>query len=126
MPKMKLTCDWCGKNYESYQCGKYHHFCCIECRRIAGKLVASSFDEDTRRRASERITYYNQNVFNKGEYKERNNESKRRRGSGKGYTKVNGVHRHRLVAEKKLGRKLLQVRLYIIKTVIKETTIRKI
>lgn len=106
MPKMKLTCDWCGKDYESYRCGKYHHFCSIECRRAGGKLVGSSFDEDTRKRAGERITYYNKNVFNHGEYRERNSEAKRRRGSGKGYTKVNGRHAHRVVAEKMIGRPL--------------------
>lgn len=106
MPKMFLTCDLCGKDYTSYQCGKYHHFCSIECRRKAGKMVASSFDEDTRKRAGERITYYNKNVFNQGEYRERNARSKRLRGSGKGYTKVNGKHEHRRVAEEMLGRPL--------------------
>lgn len=106
MPKMSLVCDWCGKEYTSYQCGKNHHFCSIECRRKAGKLVASSFDEDTRKRAAERITYYNKNVFNRGEYKRRNTESKRKRGSGKGYTKIDGRHKHRVVAEEMLGRPL--------------------
>lgn len=106
MPKMSLTCDLCGKEYTSYQCGKYHHFCSIECRRKAGKLVASSFDEDTRKRAGERITYYNKNVFNHGEYKRRNSESKRNRGKGTGYTKIDGKHEHRVIAEKMLGRPL--------------------
>lgn len=106
MPKMKLKCDLCCKSYEFYQCGKYHHFCSIECRRKAGKMVASSFDEDTRRRAGERITYYNKNVFNQGEYRERQAESLRGRGSGKSYTKINGRHKHRVVAEKMLGRPL--------------------
>lgn len=106
MPKMFLKCDWCGKEYSSYQCGKYHHFCCIECRRKAGKMVASSFDEITREKARQRIIYYNKNVFNHGEYQERNSESRRKLGSGKGYTKVNGRHQHRIVAEKMLGRPL--------------------
>jgi hypothetical protein len=106
MPKMNLICDYCGKEYTSYQRGKNYHFCSIECRRKAGKLVASAFDEDTRKRAGERITYYNKNVFNHGEYRKRNAETKRNRGSGKGYTKVDGVHEHRRVAEKMLGRKL--------------------
>lgn len=106
MPKMYLVCDNCGKEYTSYQCGKYHHFCSIECRRKAGKLVASAFDEDTRKRAGERITYYNKNVFNHGEYRKRQAESLRGRGSGKGYIKVNGMHEHRLVAEEMLGRPL--------------------
>lgn len=106
MPKMSLVCDWCGKSYESYQCGKHYHFCSIECRREAGKLVASSFDDDTRKRAAERITYYNKNVFNHGEYRQRNAESKRNRGSGEGYTKVCGRHEHRTIAEQKIGRPL--------------------
>ena len=106
MPKMNLVCDYCDKEYTSYQCGKYHHFCNIECRRKGGKMVASSFDEDTRRRASERITYYNKNVFNHGVYRERNSDAKRGTGSGMGYVKRGGVHEHRLVAEKMLGRPL--------------------
>ena len=106
MPKMSLSCDWCGKEYTSYQCGKHHHFCSIECRRNAGKLVASSFDDDTRRRASERITYYNKNVFNKGEYRERQANALRGRGKADGYIKLNGRHEHRIVAEKMIGRTL--------------------
>lgn len=56
--------------------------------------------------AGERITYYNKNVFNHGEYRKRQAESLRGRGSGKGYIKVNGMHEHRLVAEEMLGRPL--------------------
>lgn len=104
MPKMSLVCDWCGKEYTSYQCGKNFHFCGIECRRKAGKLVASGFDEDTRKRAGERITYYNRNVFNRGEYRERQADALR--GTGSGYVKRRGVHEHRRVAEVMLGRPL--------------------
>lgn len=104
MPKMSLVCDLCGKEYTSYQCGKNYHFCSIECRRKAGKMVASAFSEDTRKRAGERITYYNKNVFNHGEYKER--QANALRGTGSGYVKRNGVHEHRLVAAEKIGRPL--------------------
>lgn len=104
MPKMSLVCDWCGKEYTSYQCGKNFHFCCIECRRKAGKMVASGFDEDTRRRAGERLTYLNRNVFNKGKYRERQADALR--GTGSGYVKRRGVHEHRRVAEETLGRPL--------------------
>lgn len=106
MPKMFLTCDLCGKEYTSYQCGKYHHFCSIECRRKAGKMVGASFDEETRRRAGERLTYYNKNVFNHGEYRDRMAKTQRLRGSGKSYIKIYGKHEHRRVAEEKIGRPL--------------------
>lgn len=104
MHKMSLVCDWCGKEYTSYQCGKNFHFCSIECRRKAGKLVASGFDEDTRKRAGERITYFNRNVFNTGKYRERQADALR--GTGSGYVKRRGVHEHRRVAEEMLGRPL--------------------
>ena len=55
MPRMSLTCDWCGKNYESYQCGKNYHFCSIECRRKAGKLVNASINEEAKKKATEHI-----------------------------------------------------------------------
>ena len=106
MPKMYLVCDWCGKEYTSYQCGKNYHFCSIECRRKAGKLVSASINEDAKKRSGERITYYNKNVFNHGEYRRRNGDAKRKLGSGKGYTKLNGRHEHRVIAEKMLGRPL--------------------
>ena len=104
MPKMSLVCDLCGEEYTSYQCGKNFHFCSIECRRKAGKMVASGFDEDTRRRAGERLAYYNRNVFNHGEYRER--QANTLRGTGSGYVKRRGVHEHRRVAEEMLGRPL--------------------
>lgn len=107
MPKMELRCDWCGKEYTAYRAGKHHHFCSIECRRAGGKLVASSFDEDTRRRAGERIAQINRNLLNRPEYINKRAEVLRDRGERKGYRKRSGKHEHRLVAERILGRPLL-------------------
>lgn len=105
-----LICDNCGKVYNSNQCGKYHHFCCIECRREAGKLVASAFDADTRKRAGERITKINKILLNQSKYVEKrrllNIEQKPARPDV--YKKYYGKHLHRVIAEKMLGRKLLK------------------
>lgn len=106
MPKMSLTCDLCGKHYESYQCGKNYHFCSIECRRKAGKMVSGAISKDDIHKATERITWYNKNVFNHGEYRKRQADSLRRKASGKGYITVNGEHEHRAIAEQKIGRPL--------------------
>lgn len=109
MKYIGLVCDNCGKVYDSNQCGKYHHFCCIECRRQGGKLVASSFSEDTRRRAGERITKINKTVLNKPEYIERGRQAKVKLRPAKSdtYLKYYHKHVHRLVAEQMLGRELL-------------------
>lgn len=106
MPKMHLICDNCGKEYDSYQCGKNYHFCCIECRRQAGKLVSASVNEEAKRKATERIIWYNKNVFNHGEYRQRQADAIRATASGKGYIVRDGRLEHRIVAEQKLGRPL--------------------
>ena len=106
MPKMYLTCDYCGKEYTSYQCGKYNHFCSIVCRRAGAYLMSENITPEERKRRSDQIIRVNKTINNDKEHKERQAESLRRRGSGKGYTKENGVHKHRVVAEKMLGRPL--------------------
>lgn len=107
MPKMNLICDYCGKKYNSYQCGKYNHFCSIECRRLGAYLMSQNITPEDRERRSKQIIRVNKTINNDKKHLESRANTLRGKGSGKGYTKVNGVHRHRLVAEEKLGRKLL-------------------
>lgn len=59
MPLMNLVCDLCGKHYTSRQCGKHHHFCSIECRRKAGKMVDDSFRESVREAKSKQFAEMN-------------------------------------------------------------------
>lgn len=106
MPKMFLKCDLCGKEYTSYQCGKYNHFCSIECRRAGAYLMSENITPEDRERRSNQIIRINKTVNNDRDHIERRAETLRGKGSGKGYIKKNGIHEHRLVAEKKLGRHL--------------------
>lgn len=106
MPKMFLKCDLCGKEYTSYQCGKYNHFCSIECRRAGAYLMSQNITSEDRERRSKQIIRVNKTINNDKEHLERRADTLRGKGSGKGYTKRNGVHEHRLVAEKMLGRPL--------------------
>lgn len=106
MPKMNLICDWCGKSYSSYQCGKYHHFCSIECRRQAGKLVASSFSKEFRLAKSKQFSNMNRTLMLQPEYVERRRLSLMKHHPSHGYVKYHGEHMHRVVMERILGRKL--------------------
>lgn len=106
MPKMNLVCDLCGKKYTSYQCGKYNHFCSIECRRSGAYLMSQNITPEDRERRSRQLILINKTINNSKECVERRADILRGRGSGKSYIKRNGVHEHRLIAEKKLGRKL--------------------
>lgn len=105
MPKMTLTCDLCGKVYRSYQCGKYNHFCSIECRRTGAHLMSENITETDRKRRSEQIIRVNKTINNLPEKRSRNRSAKLDERST-GYRKYFGKHEHRVVAEQILGRPL--------------------
>ena len=71
MPKMFLTCDLCGKEYTSYQCGKYNHFCSIECRRSGAYLMSENITTEDRERRSKQIIRVNKTINNDKEHTER-------------------------------------------------------
>ena len=107
MPKMSLTCDWCGKQYESYQRGKYHTFCSIEHRRLAGKMVAESFTPEFREMKSRQFSEMNKTLMREPVYIEKRRLSLREKNKNpNGYVKLYGRHEHRVVAEEMIGRKL--------------------
>lgn len=106
MSKLHLTCDYCGKKYTSYQCGKYNHFCSIECRRKGAYLMSKNITVEDRKRRSAQITRINKTINNTAEKIEKSRRTKSEKGSGKGYKKYYGRHEHRIIAENKIGRPL--------------------
>ena len=133
--KMTLTCDRCGKVYQSYQCGKYNHFCSIECRRLGAKLMSMNITEEDRRRRSEQIVRVNKTINNTpekiakrrkvlldvsgrrppkhdfsnlspNEAREARRQTHLKEGIATGYRKYFGRHEHRVVMERILGRPL--------------------
>lgn len=106
MSKMILKCDYCGKEYTSYQRGKYNCFCSIECRRKGAYLMSQNITEKDRKRRSEQITRVNKTINNTPEKIAKSRKTKAKKGSFKSYKKYYGKHEHRVVAEKILGRKL--------------------
>lgn len=106
---MKLICSRCGKHYQSYQCGKYHNYCTIECRRKDGKKVASVFSKEFRKQKSKQFTEMNKTLMTEKQYIEKRRQTLLGKNNNKkGYVKYYGRHEHRIVAEKKIGRKLMK------------------
>ena len=68
--------------------------------------MSENITPEDRERRSKQIIRINKTVNNDRDHIERRAETLRGRGSGKGYTKVNGVHKHRVVMETILGRPL--------------------
>lgn len=128
MPTMTLTCDLCGKVYQSRQCGKYNHFCSIECRRKGAYLMSANITEADRKRRSEQIIRVNKTINNLPEKIEKrrkvldgrppvkqspmtpetreHHRQVRLDETSTGYRKYYGRHEHRVVAEQMLGRPL--------------------
>lgn len=101
---MTLRCDYCGREYTSYQCGKYLHFCTIECRRKGAYMLNEFISDEEKQRRSKLIVQVNKTINNTPE-KINNRRKKLQRNNG-GYKKYYGRHEHRVVMEKYLGRKL--------------------
>ena len=90
---LQIQCDWCGRLFERDAAslkGKRHHFCCRKC------LADYSSKQKNPESYAELKDYSNisshMTALNSGQ--------------GKTYTKRDGRHEHRVVAEEVLGRKL--------------------
>lgn len=104
MGKLNLVCDYCGKSYTSYQCGKYNHFCSIECRRKGAYLMINNISLEEKQRRTELMIRVNKTINNTPEKIERRRQALSKDNGG--YKKYYGRHAHRVVMEEFLGRAL--------------------
>lgn len=95
MPRIKVKCEICGKEIYRYKSGILKHtFCSRGCSKIY-----------TSKRMSEMNKELNPTRMTQ-EVKENLRWSHLLKGRGIAYPKIHGIHAHRVIAEKKLGRKL--------------------
>ncbi len=114
--KLKIRCDWCGKEVLREAAslkGKKHHFCSRQCLAdFSSKAknpdgyaslkdftnISATFSELNKVTNKTRMT---------ATVREKLRKSRLNTGEGKTYTKRYGKHEHRIVAEQILGRALL-------------------
>lgn len=111
--KLKIKCDYCGKDLERYPCHvKRHNFCSRTCLgAFSSKSKNPAFYAELKdlSSVSERMT-----ILNKKLNPHRMTLATRSKlraahlnsGEGRTYTKFYGRHEHRVVAERLLGRPL--------------------
>ena len=95
MPKVKIICEVCGKELYRYPCEiKEHVFCSRSCSKdyTSKRMIDMNMKLNPTRMTDE--------------VKENIRWAHLLKGKGKAYPKIHGRHAHRVVAEKKLGRKL--------------------
>ena len=115
MTVVKVRCDWCGREYEKYECflkGKSHHFCSRQCLAdFSSKSKNPDGFKDLKdyTNISKHMTELNQQLNpNRMTYelKEKMRIARLGKGECRGYSKIHGQPAHRVVAEQILGRKL--------------------
>lgn len=95
MPKVKVMCENCSKEIYRYPCEILNHaFCSRNCSRV---YTSKRMSEMNRELNPTRMTE---------ETKENIRWAHLLKGNGKAYPKIHSRHAHRVIAEKKLGRKL--------------------
>lgn len=113
MSKLEISCDWCGKKIWRYPSQiKAHNFCSRKC---LGEFSSKSKNAEGYKyrdfsKNSQRFAVMNKN--RRGTHMDIKTKSKLRQarlgtGAGITYSKYLGVHEHRIVAERMLGRPLL-------------------
>lgn len=112
--KLKIQCDWCGKDIYRYKSLiKKHNFCCRKCladfsnkiKNPAGygglknyELMSRNLSEINRRMNPTRMN---------SATKEKIRQCRLNSGRGVSYSKFYGRHEHRIIAERMIGRPLL-------------------
>lgn len=111
--KLKIRCDWCGREFEKYECKiTQHNFCCRSC------LAAYSNKKKNPDGYRALKDYTNMgkhfSALNRElnpirmtpETREKLRMAHLNSGEGKTYSKLYGRHEHRVIAERILGRPL--------------------
>lgn len=113
--KLKIQCDWCGKEFERDDWaleGKKHHFCCRQCladfsnksKNPDGYAELKDYT-NMGRHLTELNRHLNPTRMTP-ETRKKLRESRLGTGEGKTYAKIYGRHEHRATAEKMMGRPL--------------------
>ena len=114
--KLKIRCDWCGKEFlrdSAFLKGKKHHFCCRQCLAdFSSKSknpdgYASLKDFTNIAATFTRINKVTNKTRMTAEVREKLRKIHLNTGKGRTYAKRYGKHEHRIVAEQILGRTLL-------------------
>lgn len=108
-----LSCDWCGKAIEKYQCQvTKHNFCsraCLGCFSSRSLNPTGYSKLKDLSAVSERMSEMNRklNPFRMApDIRQKLRKSQLRGGQRNSYPKFFGRHEHRVVAENMMGRKL--------------------
>lgn len=111
--KLKIECNWCGKEIYKYPSQiKKHNFCSRKCLSdFSNKIINPTGYHELKdyTNMSEHLSELNRKLNPTKMTKEMRAKIRKARlgtGEGKTYTKYYGRHAHRVVAEQKLGRKL--------------------
>ena len=110
-------CAWCGEaiiRYPSQFKGKRNIFCnrncqhCYETKALNPDHYRKNFTKSSEFLKKHNAEFNKHRMTDEVRAKLREAQLARNRNNGKTYTKIYGKHEHRIVAEKKLGRKLKQ------------------
>jgi hypothetical protein len=113
--KLKIKCDWCGKEFERLECqtrGKKHLFCSRQCLADFSSKTKNPNGYDTLKdftKISEHLSELNRQLNPNRmtlETRAKIRNSRLGTGEGKTYEKTYGRHTHRVMAEQILDRPL--------------------
>lgn len=113
--RLRVICDWCGKEYEILECrlkGRRHHFCSRECMNSFSNKARNPDGYRSLKdysNASRHLSELNRKLNPArmtDETKKKLSDARYGSGEGRTYSKRCGRHEHRMVAERILGRPL--------------------
>lgn len=111
--KLKIQCDWCGKEFEKYESRiSKHNFCCRGCLASFSSKSKNPNEYNKLKDYSKMSKHFSRLNIEMNPTRmtattrKKIRESHLGKGDGKAYKKLYGKHEHRVIAEKILGRLL--------------------